>query len=101
MVTNCFMCRSNCTDNYMLNVCQIFNDNMLKIRVKRCVRTAIKLRRKYFYKVVSANLLALDFYTFSCSVGSLHFPYKMHHLLVPISKLLPRQVGLAFKNLLV
>ncbi|XP_070006348.1 rab GTPase-activating protein 22 isoform X3 [Nicotiana tabacum] len=29
---------------------KIFNDNMLKIRVKRCVRTAIKLRRKYFYK---------------------------------------------------
>ncbi|KAK6914520.1 Rab-GTPase-TBC domain, partial [Dillenia turbinata] len=29
----------------------IFNDKMLKIRVKRCVRTAIKLRKKYFYKV--------------------------------------------------
>ncbi|KAK9287652.1 hypothetical protein L1049_016089 [Liquidambar formosana] len=30
---------------------KIFNDNMLKINVKRCVRTAIKLRKKYFYKV--------------------------------------------------
>lgn len=48
------------TNNYMLNMYQIFNDNMLKIRVKRCVRTAIKLRRKYFYKVLSSNL-ALGF----------------------------------------
>lgn len=31
---------------------KIFNDNMLKIRVKRCVRTAIKLRKKYFYKLI-------------------------------------------------
>lgn len=31
---------------------KIFNDNMLKIRVKRCVHTAIKLRKKYFYKAV-------------------------------------------------
>ncbi|PIN13107.1 Ypt/Rab-specific GTPase-activating protein GYP7 [Handroanthus impetiginosus] len=31
---------------------KIFNDNILKIRVKRCIRTAIKLRKKYFYKVV-------------------------------------------------
>jgi hypothetical protein len=30
---------------------QIFNDNMLKINVKRCIRTAIKLRKKYLYKV--------------------------------------------------
>ncbi|KAL6532115.1 hypothetical protein OROGR_014085 [Orobanche gracilis] len=29
---------------------KIFNDNILKIGVKRCVRTAIKLRKKYFYK---------------------------------------------------
>ncbi|KAK4425017.1 hypothetical protein Salat_1695300 [Sesamum alatum] len=28
------------------------NDNMLKIRVKRCVRTAIKLRKKYFSKLI-------------------------------------------------
>lgn len=31
---------------------KIFNDNMLKIRVKRCVRTAIKLRKKYFLKLI-------------------------------------------------
>ncbi|XP_011091618.1 small G protein signaling modulator 1 isoform X2 [Sesamum indicum] len=31
---------------------KIFNDNMLKIRVKRCVRTAIKLRKKYFNKLI-------------------------------------------------
>ncbi|CAH1412623.1 unnamed protein product [Lactuca virosa] len=31
---------------------KIFNDNMLKIRVKRCIRTAIKLRKKYFYKLI-------------------------------------------------
>ncbi|XP_062206982.1 uncharacterized protein LOC133908816 isoform X2 [Phragmites australis] len=29
---------------------KMFNDNMLKINVKRCVRLAIKLRRKYLYK---------------------------------------------------
>jgi hypothetical protein len=31
---------------------KIFNDNLLKIRVRRCVRTAIKLRKKYFYKLI-------------------------------------------------
>nr|XP_043628393.1 rab GTPase-activating protein 22-like isoform X5 [Erigeron canadensis] len=31
---------------------KIFNDNLLKIRVKRCIRTAIKLRKKYFYKLI-------------------------------------------------
>lgn len=31
---------------------KIFNDNMLKINIKRCVRTAIKLRKKYFYKLI-------------------------------------------------
>lgn len=30
---------------------QIFNDKLLKINVKRCVRLAIKLRKRYFYKV--------------------------------------------------
>lgn len=30
---------------------QMFNDKMLKIHVRRCVRTAIKLRKKYFGKV--------------------------------------------------
>ncbi|KAL3835083.1 hypothetical protein ACJIZ3_009819 [Penstemon smallii] len=34
---------------------KIFNDNMLKIRVKRCVRTAIKLRKKYFYKLIRSR----------------------------------------------
>ncbi|XP_073026030.1 rab GTPase-activating protein 22-like isoform X1 [Primulina eburnea] len=31
---------------------KIFNDNILKIRVKRCIRTAIKLRKKYLYKLI-------------------------------------------------
>ncbi|CAN0858000.1 Rab GTPase-activating protein 22 [Linum grandiflorum] len=31
---------------------KIFNDNMLKIHVKRCIRTAIKLRKKYFSKLI-------------------------------------------------
>nr|CAB3476667.1 unnamed protein product [Digitaria exilis] len=36
----------------------MFNDNVLKINVKRCVRLAIKLRKKYLYKVNSdAKLL--------------------------------------------
>ncbi|CAD5179707.1 unnamed protein product, partial [Musa acuminata subsp. malaccensis] len=33
------------------DVIKMFNDNMLKINVKRCIRMAIKLRKKYFYKV--------------------------------------------------
>ncbi|XP_058780276.1 uncharacterized protein LOC131653942 [Vicia villosa] len=31
---------------------KIFNDNMLEINVKRCIRTAIKLRKKYFNKAI-------------------------------------------------
>ncbi|KAI4324335.1 hypothetical protein L6164_023882 [Bauhinia variegata] len=31
---------------------KMFNDKMLKINVKRCVRMAIKLRKKYFYKII-------------------------------------------------
>ncbi|KAE9600412.1 putative Rab-GTPase-TBC domain-containing protein [Lupinus albus] len=31
---------------------KMFNDNMLKIKVKRCITTAIKLRKKYFSKVI-------------------------------------------------
>ncbi|CAH9101435.1 unnamed protein product [Cuscuta europaea] len=34
---------------------KIFNDNLLKIRVKRCVRTAIKLRKKYFHKLTKSR----------------------------------------------
>ncbi|XP_057958029.1 uncharacterized protein LOC131150951 isoform X2 [Malania oleifera] len=34
---------------------KIFNDNMLKISVKRCIRTAIKLRKKYFYKLIRSK----------------------------------------------
>ncbi|KAG9444667.1 hypothetical protein H6P81_016007 [Aristolochia fimbriata] len=30
---------------------KMFNDKMLKFNVKRCIRTAIKLRKKYFYKL--------------------------------------------------
>lgn len=33
------------------DVIKMFNDNMLKINVKRCIRMAIKLRKKYFYKL--------------------------------------------------
>ncbi|GMH19902.1 hypothetical protein Nepgr_021743 [Nepenthes gracilis] len=34
---------------------KIFNDNLLKIKVKRCIRTAIKLRQKYSYKLMKTN----------------------------------------------
>ncbi|PQM33130.1 hypothetical protein Pyn_23454 [Prunus yedoensis var. nudiflora] len=34
---------------------KIFNDNLLKISVKRCIRTAVKLRKKYFYKLIKKN----------------------------------------------
>lgn len=36
---------------------KIFNDKMLKIRVKRCIRTSIKLRKKYFSKVIKKRSL--------------------------------------------
>ncbi|XP_027341512.1 small G protein signaling modulator 1 isoform X2 [Abrus precatorius] len=32
---------------------KMFNDKMLKINVKRCITTAIKLRKKYFNKVIN------------------------------------------------
>ncbi|PKA66710.1 hypothetical protein AXF42_Ash003365 [Apostasia shenzhenica] len=32
------------------DVIKIFNDNVLKINVRRCIRLAIKLRKKYFHK---------------------------------------------------
>ncbi|XP_056695228.1 uncharacterized protein [Spinacia oleracea] len=34
---------------------KICNDNVLKIKVKKCIRTAIKLRKKYFYKMIKYN----------------------------------------------
>lgn len=32
-----------------------FNDKLLKINVKRCIRSAVKLRKKYFYKLIRRN----------------------------------------------
>lgn len=34
---------------------KIFNDKLLKINVKRCIRTAVKLRKKYLYKLIKRN----------------------------------------------
>lgn len=34
---------------------KIFNDKLLKIHVKRCIGAAIKLRKKYFYKLIKNN----------------------------------------------
>nr|XP_009416981.1 PREDICTED: small G protein signaling modulator 1-like isoform X1 [Musa acuminata subsp. malaccensis] len=34
------------------DVIKMFNDNKLKINVKRCIRMAIKVRKKYFYKLI-------------------------------------------------
>ncbi|XP_058004322.1 uncharacterized protein LOC131168732 isoform X2 [Hevea brasiliensis] len=34
---------------------KIFNDKLPKINVKRCIRTAIKLRKKYFYKLIKSK----------------------------------------------
>ncbi|XP_031271486.1 small G protein signaling modulator 1-like isoform X1 [Pistacia vera] len=31
---------------------KIFNDKLLEIHIKRCIRTAIKIRKKYFYKLI-------------------------------------------------
>ncbi|KAL6976178.1 hypothetical protein U1Q18_024968 [Sarracenia purpurea var. burkii] len=41
--------------NSIDDLIKIFNDRMLKIRVKRCVRTAIKLRKKYLYKLIKSR----------------------------------------------
>ncbi|KAE9585943.1 hypothetical protein Lalb_Chr24g0396671 [Lupinus albus] len=37
----------------------MFNDNMLKIKVKRCITTAVKLRKKYFNKASSKFVIFL------------------------------------------
>ncbi|XP_020599811.1 small G protein signaling modulator 1-like isoform X2 [Phalaenopsis equestris] len=45
------------------DVIKMFNDNVLKINVKRCIRMAIKLRKKYFnklYKQMSASNFELQ-----------------------------------------
>uniref|UniRef100_A0A0D9UVP6 Rab-GAP TBC domain-containing protein n=1 Tax=Leersia perrieri TaxID=77586 RepID=A0A0D9UVP6_9ORYZ len=34
---------------------KMFNDNVLKINVKRCVRMALKLRKKYIYKLLKGS----------------------------------------------
>ncbi|KDP43906.1 hypothetical protein JCGZ_20916 [Jatropha curcas] len=34
---------------------KVFNDKLPKIHVRRCIRTAIKLRKKYFYKVIKSK----------------------------------------------
>ncbi|CAI8592187.1 unnamed protein product [Vicia faba] len=39
---------------------KIFNDNMLEINVKRCIRTAIKLRKKYFNKATKKKNRAAE-----------------------------------------
>ncbi|KAJ6959112.1 hypothetical protein NC653_037416 [Populus alba x Populus x berolinensis] len=35
--------------------CWIFNDRLLSIHVKRCISAAIKLRKKYFYKLMKSK----------------------------------------------
>ncbi|KAL8172324.1 hypothetical protein V2J09_024128 [Rumex salicifolius] len=39
----------------MDDLIKIFNDNVLKINVRRCIRTAVKLRKKFFYKMMKNN----------------------------------------------
>ncbi|XP_010912770.2 rab GTPase-activating protein 22 [Elaeis guineensis] len=34
------------------DIIRMFNDNMLKINVKRCIHMAIKLRKKYYYRLM-------------------------------------------------
>ncbi|KAJ8774760.1 hypothetical protein K2173_017206 [Erythroxylum novogranatense] len=34
---------------------KVFNDKMLKIHVKRCIRMAVKLRKKYLYKLIKSK----------------------------------------------
>ncbi|KAJ4723561.1 Ypt/Rab-GAP domain of gyp1p superfamily protein, putative isoform 1 [Melia azedarach] len=38
---------------------KIFNDNLLKIHVRRCVHSAIKIRKKYFYKLIKSKSPAI------------------------------------------
>ena len=59
-----------------MDILQMFNDNVLKINVKRCVRLAIKLRKKYLYKVNSdAALLNL----FSINLGLINISTRTIH----------------------
>ncbi|KAK8930941.1 hypothetical protein KSP39_PZI016097 [Platanthera zijinensis] len=42
------------------DIIKMFNDNMLKINVKRCIRMAIKLRKKYFYKLYKVRISTFE-----------------------------------------
>ncbi|KAK9141196.1 hypothetical protein Scep_010877 [Stephania cephalantha] len=41
--------------NSIDDLIKMFNDKILKINVRRCISTAIKLRKKYLYKLVKQN----------------------------------------------
>lgn len=46
--------------NSIDDLIKIFNDKVLKIKVKRCIRMAIKLRKKYFYKLIKNKSPAIQ-----------------------------------------
>lgn len=56
---------------------------MLKFSVKRCVHTAIKLRKKYFYKVclfsVCLDFLGFTDVSFSTYDDSYHYKQRRKH----------------------
>lgn len=69
VLLTCSLMRCIYTDSE--DILQIFNDKVLVFRVRRCIRTAMKLRRKYMYKVryaLQRKLLVLDilFSPFNC-----------------------------------
>ncbi|AEC10279.1 Ypt/Rab-GAP domain of gyp1p superfamily protein [Arabidopsis thaliana] len=52
---------------------QIFNDKVLVFRVRRCIRTAMKLRRKYMYKVIKTKS-----HTQSQNLNQVHIQHQTH-----------------------
>ncbi|VYS55404.1 unnamed protein product [Arabidopsis thaliana] len=54
---------------------QIFNDKVLVFRVRRCIRTAMKLRRKYMYK---SQVIKTKSHTQSQNLNQVHIQHQTH-----------------------
>ncbi|KAJ8639364.1 hypothetical protein MRB53_016058 [Persea americana] len=53
-INRCKVIKEACSIDDLI---KMFNDKLLKINVRRCIRTAIKLRKKYFYKIIKSTSL--------------------------------------------
>nr|AAB64317.1 hypothetical protein [Arabidopsis thaliana] len=57
------------------DILQIFNDKVLVFRVRRCIRTAMKLRRKYMYK---SQVIKTKSHTQSQNLNQVHIQHQTH-----------------------